>query len=871
MQRNLVAGASAVTAPGWQCGKRERDASIGARYTAVAASVTCLEFTQSPTRKPDEALEPNDQNRQPSEEKMAAARSGLDQLPQGTPLHFNSSHRSSRQWILSCTPPRSDSTSLRPLTPPPTRGRPDSAPHSTSSPHDNSFSALSPSTVFLPILSTRRPAGFNSVFATTSDSSGTSLFSSFLPAANLDAHTPIPPPPYGDSLTTSRPPSSLAFQAMAEQHQHPMDGGVSPPSHHQPLASTSADPIAAAVDDGMGANADGTGATMKKKNGPKLFRCTGFGECSMTFTRSEHLARHVRKHTGERPFKCHCGRTFSRLDNVRQHAATVHAEQVTRNANTIAELVALHNQLSASTMTKQREAGMIVQDPNPENRSKKRKEADGDTAKKKAAAAPKKKGQAAERKAREQAEQAAQVEQDRLQQAAAMGQGGYGAPPHHGSMYPYGYMGAPPPPTLSGAPPYPGAPAPMQSYPYGAPPPNPYGYPNPAPQQPNMYPPPPNAGMYGAPAPTQGMEHLYGGYAPQSTATPPPNSSAFYPNQPPQYPPHSNSPRARPPPVATQHDMRQPAPGSLAYPSPQPHSACLSDGGPLTPNKISLPSISALLPPPFNAQDDVAEEQKQPQHEQQHQPALLPPHEQSHHPLYAAFQASQSRPPSQLGMPAPPSAHSYGASPSYSAQQNGSEVQHQQQAAMSASGLYSSDPYARPGSTVGSERDAAGGTASPHSSQLSAPHYSHLYQPQAPSPSHQHNPYQHFAPPPPPQSHQPHPLSHQYGLQIPSAQNYSTLPPQYSLPPQQHHQSPQQHLPPHQLPHQQQQPKYGIPSHPQHHAQQQSHSHPFALPTPPLPNARLNDGGEPRISHWAPPPMPGGGGMGGEAEAVGVR
>lgn len=32
---------------------------------------------------------------------------------------------------------------------------------------------------------------------------------------------------------------------------------------------------------------------------PKLFHCTGFGKCDMVFTRSEHLARHARKHTGE--------------------------------------------------------------------------------------------------------------------------------------------------------------------------------------------------------------------------------------------------------------------------------------------------------------------------------------------------------------------------------------------------------------------------------------------------------------------------------------------------------------------------------------------------------------------------------------------
>ncbi|KAI9308170.1 hypothetical protein BJ944DRAFT_156733, partial [Cunninghamella echinulata] len=57
---------------------------------------------------------------------------------------------------------------------------------------------------------------------------------------------------------------------------------------------------------------------------PKLFQCT-FGNCNMVFTRSEHLARHIRKHTGEKPFKCTvsgCERMFSRLDNMIQHTAT---------------------------------------------------------------------------------------------------------------------------------------------------------------------------------------------------------------------------------------------------------------------------------------------------------------------------------------------------------------------------------------------------------------------------------------------------------------------------------------------------------------------------------------------------------------------
>jgi C2H2 transcription facotor len=68
------------------------------------------------------------------------------------------------------------------------------------------------------------------------------------------------------------------------------------------------------------------GRSTKKKKGQKFF-CTDFPPCNLSFTRSEHLARHIRKHTGERPFQCHCNRRFSRLDNLRQHAQTVHVNE----------------------------------------------------------------------------------------------------------------------------------------------------------------------------------------------------------------------------------------------------------------------------------------------------------------------------------------------------------------------------------------------------------------------------------------------------------------------------------------------------------------------------------------------------------------
>ncbi|KAG2178402.1 hypothetical protein INT44_001554 [Umbelopsis vinacea] len=72
----------------------------------------------------------------------------------------------------------------------------------------------------------------------------------------------------------------------------------------------------------------------------KLFQCTGFGDCKMVFTRSEHLARHARKHTGEKPFKCvvdGCPRMFSRFDNMMQHTQTHNHQRNKKNREKFTE------------------------------------------------------------------------------------------------------------------------------------------------------------------------------------------------------------------------------------------------------------------------------------------------------------------------------------------------------------------------------------------------------------------------------------------------------------------------------------------------------------------------------------------------------
>ena len=97
-----------------------------------------------------------------------------------------------------------------------------------------------------------------------------------------------------------------------------------------------------------------------------MFQCRGFGDCKMVFTRSEHLARHVRKHTGERPFRCHCGKAFSRLDNLRQHAQTVHADEQERNEIMMQELTTLHSNLAASAALSQVAQAQVLSKTGPQ-------------------------------------------------------------------------------------------------------------------------------------------------------------------------------------------------------------------------------------------------------------------------------------------------------------------------------------------------------------------------------------------------------------------------------------------------------------------------------------------------------------------------
>ncbi|KAL1743028.1 hypothetical protein HDZ31DRAFT_41884 [Schizophyllum fasciatum] len=113
----------------------------------------------------------------------------------------------------------------------------------------------------------------------------------------------------------------------------------------------------------------------------KTFQCRGYGDCRMVFSRSEHLARHIRKHTGERPFSCHCGKQFSRLDNLRQHAQTVHADKQEQNERMMRDLTSLHASMVAASKAgsrSRRGAKKSAQQQDPDGEADDDRDADGD-------------------------------------------------------------------------------------------------------------------------------------------------------------------------------------------------------------------------------------------------------------------------------------------------------------------------------------------------------------------------------------------------------------------------------------------------------------------------------------------------------------
>ena len=100
---------------------------------------------------------------------------------------------------------------------------------------------------------------------------------SLLPIASTSSAGFAAPPP--------QPPTGAAAAATRSIALPPSDD-----------TTNSAAPVASSSYKGKStaASVDTASVQRLKRPSSKVFRCTGYGDCNMTFSRSEHLARHVR-------------------------------------------------------------------------------------------------------------------------------------------------------------------------------------------------------------------------------------------------------------------------------------------------------------------------------------------------------------------------------------------------------------------------------------------------------------------------------------------------------------------------------------------------------------------------------------------------
>lgn len=140
--------------------------------------------------------------------------------------------------------------------------------------------------------------------------------------APLPGPVSAPSPPFplaqqpvvgSDATATSTVGSALSNPAGMAQNYIAMPAG--PPSTTPPGVTTAA-AAAAGVTPGVTAEPSGSGSRQSHQNN-NPYACR---DCGRTYSRPEHLVRHVQTHTLGRRFACEiCKKTFARKDLLRRH------------------------------------------------------------------------------------------------------------------------------------------------------------------------------------------------------------------------------------------------------------------------------------------------------------------------------------------------------------------------------------------------------------------------------------------------------------------------------------------------------------------------------------------------------------------------
>ena len=152
-----------------------------------------------------------------------------------------------------------------------------------------STEATTPTTPRAPIPPSSQPAP-----APTTEDSNTSAPNTPTNAnfAGVTGQRPLPTSPFSNSFPTPQKPGTDARPDMAHRGDS-----------HQSVQSTESQDVDMEDEDGEDVGSDdesvdAEGRPSKKKKGQRFF-CTDYPPCKLSFTRSEHLARHIRYVKGE--------------------------------------------------------------------------------------------------------------------------------------------------------------------------------------------------------------------------------------------------------------------------------------------------------------------------------------------------------------------------------------------------------------------------------------------------------------------------------------------------------------------------------------------------------------------------------------------